>query len=114
MSLFEHKISELHQMLHKKEITVTDLVDESYKRIGEVEDKVKAFITLNEEAAREQAAKLDEELSSRDQFGLLFGMPIGVKDNIVTNGLRKTCASKILADYDPIYYATVTQKLHNA
>ncbi|NSL53027.1 Asp-tRNA(Asn)/Glu-tRNA(Gln) amidotransferase subunit GatA [Calidifontibacillus erzurumensis] len=114
MSLFEHKISELHQMLHKKEITVTDLVDESYKRIGEVEDQVKAFITLNEEAAREQAAKLDEELSSRDQFGLLFGMPIGVKDNIVTKGLRTTCASKILANYDPIYDATVTQKLHNA
>lgn len=114
MSLFEHKISELHQMLHKKEITVTDLVDESYKRIGEVEDQVKAFITLNEEAAREQAAKLDAELPSRDQFGLLFGMPIGVKDNIVTKGLRTTCASKILANYDPIYDATVTQKLHNA
>ncbi|EKN66239.1 Asp-tRNA(Asn)/Glu-tRNA(Gln) amidotransferase subunit GatA [Schinkia azotoformans] len=114
MSLFENKISELHGMLHKKEITVTDLVDESYKRIGEVEDKVKAFITLNEEAAREQAAKLDSEIGAKDQFGLLFGMPIGVKDNIVTKGLRTTCASKILANFDPVYDATVTEKLHNA
>ncbi|HHW38650.1 MAG TPA: Asp-tRNA(Asn)/Glu-tRNA(Gln) amidotransferase subunit GatA [Bacillales bacterium] len=114
MSLFENKISELQGMLHKKEITVTDLVDESYKRIGEVEDKVKAFITLNEEAAREQAAKLDNEIGSKDQFGLLFGMPIGVKDNIVTKGLRTTCASKILANFDPVYDATVTEKLHNA
>lgn len=114
MSLFENKISELHGMLHKKEITVTDLVDESYKRIGEVEDKVKAFLTLNEEAAREQAAKLDSEIGSKDQFGLLFGMPIGVKDNIVTKGLRTTCGSKILANFDPVYDATVTEKLHNA
>lgn len=114
MSLFENKISELHGMLHKKEITVTDLVNESYKRIGEVEDKVKAFITLNEEAAREQASKLDSEMGSKDQFGLLFGMPIGVKDNIVTKGLRTTCASKILANFDPVYDATVTEKLNNA
>ncbi|HHY73723.1 MAG TPA: Asp-tRNA(Asn)/Glu-tRNA(Gln) amidotransferase subunit GatA [Bacillus bacterium] len=114
MSLFEHKISDLHGMLHKKEITVTELVNESYKRIGKVEDKVKAFLTLNEEAAREQAAKLDQEISSKDQFGLLFGMPIGVKDNIVTKGLRTTCASKILANFDPVYDATVTEKLHNA
>ncbi|MEC1769975.1 Asp-tRNA(Asn)/Glu-tRNA(Gln) amidotransferase subunit GatA [Schinkia azotoformans] len=114
MSLFENKISELHGMLHKKEITVTDLVDESYKRIGEVEDKVKAFLTLNEEAAREQATKLDSEIGAKDQFGLLFGMPIGVKDNIVTKGLRTTCASKILANFDPVYDATVTEKLHNA
>lgn len=114
MSLFDQKISNLHEMLHKKEITVTELVDQSYKRIGEVEDKVKAFITLNEEAAREQAAKLDSEMSSKDQFGLLFGMPIGVKDNIVTKGLRTTCASKILANFDPVYDATVTEKLHNA
>lgn len=114
MSLFENKISELHGMLHKKEITVTDLVDESYKRIGEVEDKVKAFLTLNEESAREQAAKLDSEIGSKDQFGLLFGMPIGVKDNIVTKGLRTTCASKILSNFDPVYDATVTEKLHNA
>jgi len=114
MSLFDNKISDLHEMLHKKEITVSELVDHSYKRIGEVEDKVQAFITLNEEAAREQAAKLDKEIGSKDQFGLLFGMPIGVKDNIVTKGLRTTCASKILANFDPVYDATVTEKLHNA
>lgn len=57
VSLFDHKVSELHQLLHKKEITVTDLVSESYKRIGEVEDKVQAFLTLDEERAREAAKK---------------------------------------------------------
>ena len=51
MSLFEYKVSELHKRLHKKEISVSDLVDESYNRIGQVDDKVKAFLTLDEENA---------------------------------------------------------------
>ncbi|MBD8138083.1 Asp-tRNA(Asn)/Glu-tRNA(Gln) amidotransferase subunit GatA [Peribacillus frigoritolerans] len=114
MSLFEQKVSELHERLHKKEISVTDLVDESYKRIGQVEDKVKAFLTLDEENARNQAKRLDDQLVKGENEGALFGMPIGVKDNIVTKNLRTTCASKILENFDPIYDATVVQKLQNA
>ncbi|WP_044895075.1 Asp-tRNA(Asn)/Glu-tRNA(Gln) amidotransferase subunit GatA [Bacillus alveayuensis] len=114
MSLFDHKVSELHSMLHKKEISVSDLVDESYKRIAEVEDKVQAFLTLDEENARAKAKQLDEKLATEKEFGLLFGMPIGIKDNIVTKGLRTTCASKILYNFDPIYDATVMQRLHEA
>jgi aspartyl-tRNA(Asn)/glutamyl-tRNA(Gln) amidotransferase subunit A len=114
MSLFDHKVSELHSMLHKKEISVSDLVDESFKRISEVEDKVQAFLTLDEENARRKAKELDEKLAKEQEFGLLFGMPIGIKDNIVTKGLRTTCASKILYNFDPIYDATVMQRLHEA
>ncbi|MRX72678.1 Asp-tRNA(Asn)/Glu-tRNA(Gln) amidotransferase subunit GatA [Bacillus lacus] len=114
MSLFEHKLSELKSMLHKKEISVTDLVDESYKRIHEVDGKVQAFLALDEERARSYAKELDEAIGTRDEFGLLFGMPIGVKDNIVTKDLRTTCASKILENFDPIYDATVVQKLRRA
>lgn len=114
MALFDRKISELKELLHKKEITVSDLVDESYKRIQEVDDKVGAFLALNEDQARTYAKELDEALNSRNEFGLLFGMPIGVKDNIVTKGLRTTCASKILENFDPIYDATVVKHLQNA
>ncbi|HZH60625.1 MAG TPA: Asp-tRNA(Asn)/Glu-tRNA(Gln) amidotransferase subunit GatA [Metabacillus sp.] len=114
MALFDRKISELKELLHKKEITVSDLVDESYKRIHAVDEQVGAFLTLNEENARTYAKELDEALGSRDEFGLLFGMPIGVKDNIVTKGLRTTCASKILENFDPIYDATVVKHLQNA
>lgn len=114
MSLFDHKVSELHEKLHKKELKVTDLVDESYKRIGEVEEKVQAFLTLDEEKARETAKKMDDKLGTDEAKGLLFGIPIGVKDNIVTKGLRTTCASKILENFDPIYDATVVNKLHQA
>lgn len=115
MSLFDHKISELHSLLQKKEISVSDLVDESFRRIGEVEDKVQAFLTLNEENARAKAKELDDKLSKEENdFGMLFGIPIGIKDNIVTKGLRTTCASKILYNFDPIYDATVMERLNEA
>ncbi|WP_191556484.1 Asp-tRNA(Asn)/Glu-tRNA(Gln) amidotransferase subunit GatA [Metabacillus idriensis] len=114
MSLFDHKLSELKTLLHKKEITVTDLVDESYKRIHAVDDQVNAFLTLDEEKARAYAKELDEAIGTRDEFGLMFGMPIGVKDNIVTKNLRTTAASKILENFDPIYDATVVQHLQKA
>ena len=114
MSLFDHKISELHRLLHKKEVTVSDLVDESYKRINEVEHKIDAFLTLDEENARKYAKQLDEAIGTEKEFGLLFGMPIGIKDNIVTKGLRTTCASKIIENFDPIYDATVMERLKAA
>jgi aspartyl-tRNA(Asn)/glutamyl-tRNA(Gln) amidotransferase subunit A len=115
MSLFDHKISELHTLLQKKEISVSDLVDESFRRIGEVEEKVQAFLTLNEENARAKAKELDDKLAKEESdFGTLFGMPIGIKDNIVTKGLRTTCASKILYNFDPIYDATVMERLNEA
>ncbi|MEH7334084.1 Asp-tRNA(Asn)/Glu-tRNA(Gln) amidotransferase subunit GatA [Neobacillus drentensis] len=114
MSLFDYKVSDLHELLHKRELKVSDLVDESYKRIAQVEDKVQAFLTLDEERARLTAKSLDEKLNTDVTKGLLFGMPIGLKDNMVTKGLRTTCASKILENFDPIYDATVVQKLQQA
>jgi len=114
MSLFEHKISELHEFLHKRELSVSDLVDESFKRIGEVEGKVQAFLTLDEENARAAAKALDDKAIQNAPTSKLYGLPIGIKDNIVTKGLRTTAASKILENFDPIYDATVIQKLQQA
>ncbi|MEQ6375594.1 Asp-tRNA(Asn)/Glu-tRNA(Gln) amidotransferase subunit GatA [Bacillaceae bacterium S4-13-56] len=111
MNLFDHKLSELQEWLHKKEISVTDLVDTSFQRIHEVDNQVKAFLTLNEEAAREQAKALDNEPKTETK-NPLFGIPVGIKDNIVTKGLRTTAGSKILDNFlDPLYDATVVQKL---
>ncbi|SNZ15898.1 aspartyl/glutamyl-tRNA(Asn/Gln) amidotransferase subunit A [Terribacillus aidingensis] len=108
MSLFDYTLKELQEKLHNKEITVTDLVDASYDRIKEVDDEVKAFLTLDEEKARAHAKELDEQGSDNP----LFGIPIGIKDNIVTKGLRTTCASKFLDNFtDPLYDATVVSKL---
>ena len=111
MSLFDHKVSELQQMLQLKEISVRDLVSESYSRIKDVDGKVQAFLTLDEENAWKKADELDAKLARGEAKGPLFGMPIGIKDNIVTKGLRTTCASKILDNFDPIYDATVMERL---
>ncbi|WP_404457905.1 Asp-tRNA(Asn)/Glu-tRNA(Gln) amidotransferase subunit GatA [Oceanobacillus kapialis] len=110
MSLFDHTIKELEEKLHNKEITIQDLVSASYQRIEQVDDKVHAFLTLNKEAALEQAKQLDEE---EDKSAALFGMPSGIKDNIVTKALRTTCASQFLDNFDdPLYNATVVEKLN--
>jgi aspartyl-tRNA(Asn)/glutamyl-tRNA(Gln) amidotransferase subunit A len=111
LSLFDLRLSEVHNRLHHKEISVADLVEEALKRIDGTEGKVEAFLTVDEEGARKRAAELDASSAER---GLLFGLPAGIKDNIVTEGLRTTCASRFLANYDPIYDATVVQKLRKA
>ncbi|SEH88930.1 aspartyl/glutamyl-tRNA(Asn/Gln) amidotransferase subunit A [Halobacillus karajensis] len=113
MSLFDYTLRELQEKLHNKEISVTDLVEESYKRIEEVDEEVQAFLTLNKEAAKKQAVELDQERGNADAN--LFGLPIGVKDNIVTKGLRTTAGSQFLSNFeDPLYDATVVNKLNEA
>lgn len=114
MSLFDQKMTDLHELLHKKEISVTDLVKESYNRIKDVDDKVQAFLTLDEENAYVKASELDSQLVNGQTSGSLFGMPIGIKDNIVTKDLRTTCSSRILENFQPIYNATVMEKLQAA
>ncbi|QHS24194.1 Asp-tRNA(Asn)/Glu-tRNA(Gln) amidotransferase subunit GatA [Virgibacillus sp. MSP4-1] len=113
MSLFDFSIKELQEKIHNNEIKVQDLVDEAYQRISDVDDEVKAFLTLNEEEARQQAKELDESDATAEEK--LFGLPAGVKDNIVTKGLRTTCGSQFLDNFnDPLYNATVVDKLNQA
>lgn len=109
MSLFDKGLVTLKDLLHKKELSVSDLVDESFKRIHAVDDQVKAFLTLNEEQARTLAKEYDNNRGN--EAGALFGMPIGIKDNMVTEGIKTTCASQLLANYDPIYDGTAVSKV---
>lgn len=101
-------IKEIHELLIAKKITPLDLVEECYKRIEENND-LNSFITLNKEDALEYARKLSQEEVEVDN--LLWGIPIAIKDNISTCGIRTTCASKMLENYTPIYDATVIEKI---
>ncbi len=114
MSLFDLKLQEVHNQFVHKELKVSELVEASIQRIHQVDPKVKAFITLNEEQAMDEALKMDKQLTSKQERGLLFGLPAGIKDNIVTEGLLTTCASQFLSNHQPIYDATVMKKLKNA
>lgn len=114
MALFDFRLQDVHNKLNKKELSVTELVDASYTRIAETDSAIKAFITLDEENAKQQAAALDKQLLEGGERGLLFGLPAGIKDNIVTEGLLTTCASQFLSNYNPIYDATSVRKLKAA
>jgi len=112
MSLFDKTSAELQQALLNKEITIADLTKEAYARIDALDGEVGAFLALNKEAAEQEAAEKDQV--PFEERGTLFGLPIGVKDNIVTEGIETTCASKILEGFNPIYSATVVEKLREA
>lgn len=114
MSLFDLKLQEVHNRLHAKEISVSDLVNASYERIGQVDGKIQAFLKLDEENARATAKALDEQLAAGGTRGLLFGLPVGIKDNIVTEGVTTTCASQFLRNFNPVYDATAVRKLKEA
>lgn len=114
MALFDLRLQEVHNKLNNKELSVTELVGASYTRIKETESAIQAFITLNEDNARTQAHEMDKRLQEGGERGLLFGLPAGIKDNIVTEGLLTTCASQFLSNYNPIYSATAALKLKAA
>lgn len=112
MTLFERSSKELQEGLHNGDFKIADLTNEAFARIEQLDGDVQAFLALNKEKATAQAEEMDKV--PFEQRGPLFGLPIGVKDNIVTEGLETTCASKILEGFMPIYDATVVKKLREA
>lgn len=112
MTLLDHTLEELHQLLVNKETTAEAIMKAVYARIAETEDKIGAFITLTEEEALKKAREMD--VAGIDPNNILSGLPIGIKDNIVTKGVLTTAASKMLEDFMPIYDATVMEKVENA
>ena len=106
--VLDKSIVEIHELLLDKKITPVDLVNEVYERLEEKKN-LNAFITINKNEALEYAEKLSTENVEKDN--LLWGIPIAIKDNISTRGIRTTCASHMLENYIPIYDATVIEKI---
>ncbi len=107
MNLSTLSVSELQKLLKKKEIKAEEVVRSFLKRIEEQDEKLSAFITVLAEPALERARMIDR----KKEKGKLAGIPVAVKDNILTKGIRTTCASKMLENYIPPYSATVIEKL---
>ncbi|MBQ2670662.1 MAG: Asp-tRNA(Asn)/Glu-tRNA(Gln) amidotransferase subunit GatA [Clostridia bacterium] len=106
-------LKELRIKLDKKEIGAAELSKQYLDRIEAVDGKLNSYITVCRENAIEQA-KAAQEIIDRGRAGMLTGIPISVKDNICTRGIRTTCASKMLADFVPPYDATAIERLKNA
>lgn len=113
MNFMYESIESLETKLRNKEVKPSELVKDSIARIKETDDKIGSFITVTEELALEQAKVLDERQANGEITGKLFGIPMGIKDNIVTKNVETTCASKILQGFNPIYDATVMNKLNS-
>ena len=108
---FNHKtIDELHDLLVKKEISVTELTKATLADIQEREGALNSFVTIAEEAALAQSRALDEK--GVDADNVMAGIPVAVKDNISTKGILTTAASKMLHNYEPIFDATAVENLY--
>lgn len=110
MELYRLGISDAKQLLDKKEITAKDLLDSIYKRVESVEDKVKAFVTLSKEHAYDMAKDAQGKIDAGKSL-LMSGIPIAIKDNMCTKGIRTTCSSKMLEHFIPPYESTATLRL---
>ena len=107
MNLYELTVHELVEKLDKNEITVQDITNAYVDRINEKEKDIHAFVTVTTEDAIQKSKNVDK---TKSKFA---GIPIGIKDNICTKGVKTTCSSKMLENFISPYDATVVEKLNN-
>jgi aspartyl-tRNA(Asn)/glutamyl-tRNA(Gln) amidotransferase subunit A len=107
-------IRELHQQLIRKERSAVEIAQESLNQIQVLEPQLHSFLHVTPDRALEQAKQVDAKIAAGEDIGLLAGIPIGIKDNLCTQGVPTTCASNILQNFVPPYESTVTQKLRDA
>lgn len=111
MDLTQLSAIELRQKLMNKEVSSVEIVKSHLNKIEKTESTIGAFITTNGEEALKNAEVIDKKIANGEKLGSLAGIPIGIKDNIVTNGIATTCGSKMLEDFVPPYDATVIEKI---
>lgn len=109
MDYLNEDLQSVHDKLVAGDLTASQLVTDTLETIKTKEQQVDAFLTIDEKGAQEAAAKIDAQPIDADN--LLAGMPIGIKDNLLTDGVTTTAASKMLANFKPVFDATVVEKL---
>ncbi|MDD2696722.1 MAG: Asp-tRNA(Asn)/Glu-tRNA(Gln) amidotransferase subunit GatA [Candidatus Pacebacteria bacterium] len=111
MEIKELTIKQAHDGLKKKEFSAAELCKSYLDRISKKNREIFSFLEISEDLAMNQAKEVDEMISSKKEMPLLAGIPCGIKDNMLVEGLKCTAASKILKNYTAPYDATVTKKL---
>ena len=110
MDYTQFTIEKLRSMLDQKEISAVELTQGYLDRIAQYDNTIQSYITVTPELALEQAKAAQKKIDA-GEGGILCGIPLAIKDNICTEGVKTTCASKMLEDFVPPYNATVMEKL---
>ncbi len=112
MELYQLTAEKLSELLEKKECSSVELTQSVLDRIKAKDGEIGAYLTVCEEEALKKAAEVDEKREKGESLSTLAGIPMGIKDNICTRGIRTTCASRILENFVPPYDAFVMEKLN--
>ncbi len=112
MSITNLTVKELSEKLHSKEISSVEATKAYFEKIDAVEGEIGAYVRLTQDVALKQAVEADKAIAEGTATALT-GVPYGMKDNICTKGSITSCASKMLADFNPPYDAFVTKKLNS-
>lgn len=102
---------EMKELLKNGEVSSEELVKSHLEKIEAMDKDLNAFISVNSENALQAARKVDMKIKNGEEIGLLAGIPIGIKDNIMTKDLRTTCGSRMLEDFVPPFDATVIKRI---
>ena len=113
MDITELTVHELIKKLNNNELTSSDIVNSYIDKINKNEENVQAFITILKEDAIKRAENIDLKRKNNENVSNLAGIPIGIKDNICTKGVKTTCASKMLENFVSPYDASVMEKINN-
>lgn len=111
MELLKKSATEQRKALLNKEISAVELVNETYKQIENLDEKIGAYNSLTKEQALETAKKVDEKIAKGEDLPIMAGIPLALKDNMNMIGSKTTASSKILENFVSPYDATVTKKL---
>ncbi|HOP64463.1 MAG TPA: Asp-tRNA(Asn)/Glu-tRNA(Gln) amidotransferase subunit GatA [Spirochaetota bacterium] len=109
--LYKKGLNELSALLSKGDISSREIAESLVKRVNDKDKTINSYITVDEEALLKQAAESDSRRASGGALSPYDGIPVAVKDNINTRGVRTTCASKILENFIPPFNATVYEKM---
>lgn len=114
MSISDMTALELGRRIQSGDITAVQAAEASLARIKAMEPSIHAFVTVNEEKTMEQAGKVQADIEAGRLKGPLAGVPVAIKDNMCTKGMRTTCSSRILGNFIPTYTAQAVSNLEQA